>query len=127
MVKFEARNGQFFIVGLATDWEEVHEEDWFKAKTRIEQITGDRSRWEQFPKSKVEFKDSFNLLDLCVYQLEFFNDYLITREEGKEIRRLILDAIDHFHGCELAIFGSFPGMTVGGLMKDSGIHPISVY
>ena len=106
---------------------EVYEKDFYEVSNKIEQIISGRPHVDQFPQSIVETKDRFDQMDQARYQLEFFNGYWVTREESKEIRKLIKQAWDNFSGGDLCCFGSFPGFSVCCLMNDQGLDYLPVY
>ena len=106
---------------------QVHPEDFDRVKNRITQIIEGRPHIKDFPHSEIETKDQFDLMKQAEYQCCFFNGRWITREEESEIRKMMLDAYDKFHGGELAVFGSFPGMTVFCLMQDQGLEHLPIY
>ncbi len=95
--------------------------NWDSLKDQLQSMTHLRPHWDQFPKSKIECKDNFEIMDKCKAQISFFNEYWVTQEEACNFRKDFLKATG------ISIFGAFPGTKVAALMEDYGILHLPIY
>lgn len=120
------RDGIIKKIGEHTDKREISKENYLKIYNLLSSFE-DRPTFDQLPRSQVSYKDNFDLIDKALYQINFVNDYWVTRQEEDEYSTLVLGAINDFSGMELYVFGCFWGTKCGGLMSDGGIYHIDIY